>query len=103
MTSLASWSADIVAEKSLRGLVGKLLGTECRQSVRVLSIHRSRSGRTRRVCLEVQRPGGSLALFFFRHSDGIWHVFPPRDARPSMSAAVLPQNGEAMAKEAAHG
>ncbi|WP_322789503.1 hypothetical protein [Paraburkholderia sediminicola] len=55
------------------------------------------------MCLEVQRPGGSLALFFFRHSDGIWHVFPPGDARPAMSAAVLPQNGETMAKEAAHG
>jgi hypothetical protein len=93
----------IVAEKSLRGLVGKLLGTESRQSVRVLSIHRSRSGRTRRVCLEVQRPGGSLALFFFRHGDGVWHVFPPGDVRPSMSSAVLPQNGEIMAKETAHG
>ncbi len=92
-----------MAEKSLRGMVGKLLGAQSCHSVRVLSIHRSRSGRTRRVCLEVQRPGGSLALFFFRHGDGVWHVFPPGDARPSMSTAALPQNGEIMAKETAHG
>jgi hypothetical protein len=51
----------------------------------------------------VQRPGGSLALFFFRHGDGVWHVFPPGDARPSMSTGALPQNGEIMAKETAHG
>ncbi|MCI0144553.1 hypothetical protein KNO81_01440 [Paraburkholderia sediminicola] len=93
----------MVAEKSLRGLVGKLLGTQSGQSIRVLSKHRSRSGRTRRVCLEVQRPGGSLALFLFRHGDGVWHVFPPGDARPSMSSAVLPQTGQKMAKETAHG
>ena len=92
-----------MGERSLRGLVEKLLGAASARTVRILLTHRSQSGRTRRVCVEVQRPGGSLALFFFRHDDGTWHVFPPGDARPSMSIAGLPQDGAITAKETTHG
>jgi hypothetical protein len=93
----------VVGEKSLRGLVEKLLGAASAQPVRILLTHRSQSGRTRRVCVEVQRPGGPLALFFFRHTDGTWHVFPPGAARPSMSAAGLPLDEAMTAKETTHG
>ncbi|MEZ2305311.1 hypothetical protein AB6809_01560 [Paraburkholderia sp. RCC_158] len=40
------------------------------------------------VCVEAQREAGALTLFFFRHGDGLWHVFPP-DERPAMRIAMM--------------
>jgi hypothetical protein len=36
------------------------------------------------VCVEAMRPSGLLSIFFFRHNDGSWNVFPPARARPAM-------------------
>ncbi|QCP51621.1 hypothetical protein FAZ95_03165 [Trinickia violacea] len=50
-------------------------------------VHVTAFGRThldggRYVCIETRQPAGSRALFFFRHDDGCWRVFPPAaDAR----------------------
>jgi len=50
--------------------------------VHVTAFGRANSGSGRYVCVETQKPAGSCALFFFRHDDGCWHVFPPAaDAR----------------------
>jgi len=27
----------------------------------------------------------SFTLFFFRHDDGAWHIYPPEAVRPAMS------------------
>ncbi|SIT37346.1 conserved hypothetical protein [Paraburkholderia ribeironis] len=45
----------------------------------VLTMHGSPDGATCRVCVEIRRPDGPIRLFFFRHGDGTWHVFPPQD------------------------
>jgi hypothetical protein len=74
----------IAANKSLRLQIEKLVGSSCKDRASVRVIHRSRSGRTCRVCIQVERPAGSFALFFFRHDDGTWHVFPPDQTRPEM-------------------
>ncbi|HEY4297686.1 MAG TPA: hypothetical protein VGM85_14535 [Paraburkholderia sp.] len=74
----------VAANKSLRSQIEKLVGPACKDRARVRLIQRSRSGKTRRVCIQVERPTGCLALFFFRHADGTWHVFPPDLMRPAM-------------------
>jgi hypothetical protein len=35
--------------------------------------------------VEALRPGGLLSIFFFRHDDGSWNVFPPQAERPAMN------------------
>ncbi|REG59319.1 hypothetical protein B0G80_2060 [Paraburkholderia sp. BL6669N2] len=65
------------AEKSLRFLVEKWLTPTSRTPMRVTRFSRTGSSRRRYVCVEAQRPEGPVTLFFFRHDDGTWHVFPP--------------------------
>jgi len=36
------------------------------------------------VCVEARRAAGTAALFFFRHKDGLWCIFPPSRERPTM-------------------
>lgn len=36
------------------------------------------------VCVEAILPGGPVQIFFFRHADLTWQVFPPERTRPSM-------------------
>lgn len=64
-------------KSSLRGLRDKLLATAGTLPVRVLTLHGSPDGQTCRVCVEIRHPDGPMLLFFFRHDDGTWHVFPP--------------------------
>jgi hypothetical protein len=45
--------------------------------VHVTAFGRSPSGGGRYVCIETRQPAGPRALFFFRHGDGYWRVFPP--------------------------
>lgn len=71
-------------QNSLRVLVDKWLGTAGPQPVRVLRTQRSRSGRICRVCIEARSSSGPIVLFFFRHDDGSWHVFPPAIRPPAM-------------------
>ncbi|MFM0078774.1 hypothetical protein P0D72_07770 [Paraburkholderia sediminicola] len=65
------------AEKSLRSLVERWLTPTSATPVRVTRFGRTGSSRRRYVRVEVPRPEGSVALFFFRHDDGTWRVFPP--------------------------
>lgn len=41
-------------------------------------------GRKRCVCIEVTCRARSVAILFFRHGDGTWHVFPPEAERLAM-------------------
>jgi hypothetical protein len=77
------------AKQSLRALVEKWLGATNATPVRVLLVHRIRSGRRRCVCIRAERAADSFTLFFFRHDDGAWQVFPPEAVRPSMSIGRL--------------
>jgi len=64
-------------EQSLRFQVEKWLAPGSMASVRVVEFGRTISGRRRYVCVETAQPAGLRALFFFRHDDGCWRVFPP--------------------------
>ncbi|MBC8746539.1 hypothetical protein OKW43_007244 [Paraburkholderia sp. WC7.3g] len=74
----------MAGNRSLRSQVEKLIGSTRGQAVCVRLLDRTRSGGTRRVCIQIDRPTGSFSLFFFRHADGAWHVFPPGQHRPAM-------------------
>ncbi|CAB3810551.1 hypothetical protein LMG28614_07298 [Paraburkholderia ultramafica] len=73
------------AEKSLHWAVDKWLSPTTEMPARVTQFRRSVQHRTRYVCVEAMRPGGLLSIFFFRHYDGSWHVFPPETERPAMN------------------
>jgi hypothetical protein len=83
----------VASQQSLRVLVEKWLGAVSSGHLQVHSIQRLRAGRNRCVCIEVERaPGSELSaftLFFFRHDNGAWHVYPPEAVRPAMSLARL--------------
>jgi hypothetical protein len=80
---------QVTARQSLRALVEKWLGATSATPVRVVLVHRIRFGRRRCVCIKAERAADSFTLFFFRHDDGAWHVFPPDAARPAMSIGRL--------------
>ena len=65
------------AERSLRLLVEKWLAPTRETPIRVTRFSRTGFNRRRYVRVDVLRPDGPVALFFFRHDDGTWHVLPP--------------------------
>jgi len=76
-------------EQSLRFQVEKWLAPSPTAPIHVVEFSRTPSGRRRYVCVETAHPTGLRALFFFRHDDGCWRVFPPAIDRSRMSAARL--------------
>jgi hypothetical protein len=74
------------AEKSLRLLVEKWLTISDSSSIRVTKFGRIHPRGVRYVCVEVARTKSSIKIFFFRHDDGSWCVFPPERRRLSIRA-----------------
>jgi hypothetical protein len=78
-----------VNEQSLRFQVEKWLAPGPTMPVHVTEFSRTRPGGRRYVRVETAQPGGLRALFFFRHDDGRWYVFPPTADRPRARADAL--------------
>jgi hypothetical protein len=76
----------MMVQQSLRTAVGKWLDPKEGHTVRVLTVRRCPLGRIVSVCVEIDalHGNGPRALFFFRHADRVWRVFPPERARPAM-------------------
>jgi hypothetical protein len=89
MGSTETGRAAMTGRQTLRMAVGKWLGATRKQTVRVVAVQRSRSGRIVSVCVEMQGANRSCGLFFFYHPERGWQVFPPEGARPAMSVARL--------------
>ncbi|EEA02246.1 conserved hypothetical protein [Burkholderia sp. H160] len=69
-------------ERSLRFTVEKWLAPSPAQPVHVTEFSRTRMSGRRYVRVETSAQEGGRGLFFFRHDDGCWCVFPPTaDAR----------------------
>jgi hypothetical protein len=86
-TGMASKETKMnIANRSLRLQVEKWLVPAPSTPVRVTQFSRTRSNQTRFVRVEVLRPAGSVGVFFFRHDDGTWCVFPPETGRLAMRA-----------------
>jgi hypothetical protein len=60
--------------------------------VHVTAFGRTGSGGGRYVCVETVQPAGARALFFFRHGDGCWQVFPPAADRSAHKHHKGPTN-----------
>jgi hypothetical protein len=72
------------AKQSLRRQVDKWLAPTPAVPARVTRFSRMPLQRGRYVRIETVHPAGTLAIFFFRHDDGSWCVFPPDAERPAM-------------------
>ncbi|MCA8057419.1 hypothetical protein QZM30_34960 [Burkholderia orbicola] len=75
------------SEKSLRLMVERWLIPEPAGRVRVSRFRNSRVRRECYVCVEAFNATGRVAMFFFRHQDGAWRIFPPSPERPTMRVA----------------
>ena len=69
--------------RSLRDQAEKWLGVGEGAPLHVLFTGRTRA-RHRYVCIEAPRAASTRALFFFRHEDGAWRVFPDHAPYPSI-------------------
>lgn len=77
-------------ETSLRHLVERWFGPDSAMRARVTMFSHSPANRWRYVCVAAGRASGELSIFFFRHDDGSWSVFPPETRRATMSVACMP-------------
>ncbi|MFP3567048.1 hypothetical protein [Paraburkholderia sp. SIMBA_030] len=73
-------------QQSLRSQVEKWLAPAPATAVHVTRFSRTRWNGQRCVCVEMSSPAGVRALFFFRHDDGSWCVFPPTANRGKLAA-----------------
>jgi len=76
-------------EQSLRYAMEKWLGFKPSKVTRIAAYGRTASGGRRYVCVETMHDDERLALFFFRHDDGCWRVFPPAPSMPEMAVERL--------------
>ncbi|RZF29418.1 hypothetical protein EVC45_13295 [Paraburkholderia sp. UYCP14C] len=70
------------AGRSLRAMVQDWLAPDPGRGFRVSHYGRSRIGRY--VCVVADNGTGSKAMFFYRHRDGTWRIFPAEPERPAM-------------------
>jgi hypothetical protein len=77
--------AQSLATSSLRQLVDKWLAPTAAVPARVTRIGRTLHERHRYIRVEAAHTTGKLVIFFFRHDNGSWCVFPPAATRPAMS------------------
>lgn len=67
--------------KSLRWMVEQWLAAGCSKDVRVTAFRSRPSKHECYVCVEAFTGGGRVAMFFFRHRDGSWRIYPPSRER----------------------
>ncbi|MDE1180038.1 MAG: hypothetical protein PW947_05990 [Paraburkholderia sp.] len=69
----------------LRWLVEKWLQPTAATPARVSRVKSPRTRATRCVRVEINRSSDVFSVFFFRHNDGSWYVFPPHADCPAMN------------------
>lgn len=80
------------AGRSLRTMVEDWLAPDPTRGFRVS--HVSRSGGQRYVCVVADNGTGSRAMFFYRHPDGKWCIYPREPGRPAMRLPELTNQRE---------
>ncbi len=81
--------------QSLRRQVEKWLAPASATPVHVTRFSRTRLRGRRCVYVEMSSSRGVRALFFFRHDDGSWHVFPQAPDRARVTAEGVVRAGPA--------
>jgi hypothetical protein len=72
-------------EKSLRWLIEKWLPSTPDASLRLTRYAGSKSRRRRIVRVQTSGAGMPFDIFFFRHDDGAWRIFPPAPGALAMN------------------
>ncbi len=72
---------------SLRSLIDKWLAPTPASPISVTRLSYAKGRSMRCVRVESVKSSGALAIFFFRHGDGSWSVFPPQLERPTMQVS----------------
>nr|WP_087044684.1 hypothetical protein [Caballeronia ptereochthonis] len=75
---------SLASGRTLHSLVEKWFGPVSQTPLRVTRVGRAQSNRAPCVHIELLSPKGPMGLFFFRHCDGSWWVFPPEADRLAM-------------------
>ncbi|SOE54715.1 hypothetical protein SAMN05446635_0770 [Burkholderia sp. OK233] len=78
-------------ETSLRWLIDKWLAPTPAAPIRLTRYGGTNSKQRRCVLAQSSEPTRPFAIFFFRHDDGCWCVFPPVPRGPMLH--VYPQTG----------
>ncbi|CAB3729457.1 hypothetical protein LMG24238_05587 [Paraburkholderia sediminicola] len=86
--------------QSLRCQVEKWLAPTVATPVRVTAFSRTRLTGRRYVCVESASQSGTRTLFFFKHDDGSWYVFP-QAANKRKPAAAQPDFSHSLRVDAA--
>lgn len=73
------------AERSLRKMVEYWLAPNAVKPVRVTTFRNRRLQGECFVRVEAWKTEEPIAMFFFRHRDGSWRIFPPNPQRPAMA------------------
>ncbi len=73
-----------LGESTLRSLIEKWFAPTATNPVHLTRFTSPNSGQTRCVLARSCASESSLAIFFFRHDDGAWRVFPPPPRKPEM-------------------
>ncbi len=73
-----------LGEGSLRSLIEKWLAPTAATPVHLTRCTFANSSQTRCVLARSAASERSFAIFFFRHDDGAWRVFPPPPRKPQM-------------------
>ncbi|MGF6468849.1 hypothetical protein QFZ89_004072 [Paraburkholderia youngii] len=77
------------AGRSLRSMVQDWLSPDPKRGFRVSHYGRSRIGRY--VGVVADNATGSKAIFFYRHRDGRWCIFPQEPVRPATRIVEIQQ------------
>lgn len=70
--------------RSLRLMVEHWLVGNSSKGVRVTAFRNRRSESECYVCVEAFRGTRPVAMFFFRHQDGTWRIYPPNRKLPAL-------------------
>lgn len=71
-------------DRSLRAMVTYWLVPDPAGPVRVTRFKNQPAKRECYVCVEAFCGGKQATMFFFRHPDRIWRIFPPERSRPAL-------------------
>ncbi|VVE58001.1 hypothetical protein PTE30175_05165 [Pandoraea terrae] len=74
----------LTEDRSLRSVVEKWFGRDSHSSLHLSRVMHSQLGRNHCLRVDLPHSGNFITVFFFRHDDGGWSVFPPATKRGSL-------------------
>jgi hypothetical protein len=89
------------AEKTLRSMIDHWLPIALTAQVRITRYRTRCRKKECYVRVETASSTGAIEIYFFRHPDGSWRVYPPNRGRPTMDAICFPEVSAFLARSSA--